>query len=220
MKPIFTNRIVSIILLLLTCVFGANAQFIRGEDYSKNINYTRNYIPVESDALVKGDMNAKKLEHAAKMKKFNEINDKAFQSFLDSNFTKSADLFTQLLAIDENNYDAYYFRALTKFNLKDYKASLSDYNQCIRLSYIYMENFFSLNLQLDEELNFNQISAQIKRVNRINPNFAQMYLSRGMAKLELEDKVGAKMDWLKAKKLKNKQAKKHIKKYVKKVKVK
>lgn len=108
MKPIFTNRIVSIILLLLTCVFGANAQFIRGEDYSKNINYTRNYIPVESDALVKGDMNAKKLEHAAKMKKFNEINDKAFQSFLDSNFTKSADLFTQLLAIDENNYDAYY----------------------------------------------------------------------------------------------------------------
>ena len=156
MKPIFTNYIVSIILLLLTCVFGANAQFIRGEDYTKNINYTRSYIPVESDALVKGDMNAKKLEHAAKMKKFNEINDKAFQSFLESNFTKSADLFTQLLAIDENNYDAYYFRALSKFNLKDYKASLSDYNQCIRLSYIYMENFFSLNLQLDEELNFNQ----------------------------------------------------------------
>jgi len=217
---IFSNRIVSIVLFFLLSVLGANAQFIRGEDYTKNINYTRNYVPIESDAIQKGEMNAKKLEHAAKMKKFNEINDKAFQSFLDSNFTKSADLFTQLLAIDENNYDAYYFRALSKFNLKDYKASLNDYNNCIRLSYIYMENFFSLNLQLDEELNFNQISAQIKRVNRINPNFAQMYLSRGMAKLELEDKVGAKMDWLKAKKLKNKQAKKHIKKYVKKVKVK
>lgn len=216
---ILTTRSISLITFLFLAIINANAQFIKGEDYTKNINYTRNYAPIESDAIHKGEMNDKKKEHEAKMKKFNEINDKAFQSFLDSNFTKSADLFTQLLAIDENNYDAYYFRALSKFNLKDYKASLNDYNNCIRLSYIYMENFFSLNLQLDEELNFNQISAQIKRVNRINPNFAQMYLSRGMAKLELEDKIGAKMDWLKAKKLKNKQAKKHIKKYVKKVKV-
>jgi hypothetical protein len=47
-----------------------------------------------------------------------------------------------------------------------------------------------------------------------------MYLSRGMSKFELQDEVGAKLDWLKSKKLKNKQAKKYIKKYVKKVKVK
>jgi tetratricopeptide (TPR) repeat protein len=216
---IFKNQNLSLIIILLIIGLNATAQFIRGEDYTKNINYTRNYVPVESDAVHKGDMNAKKLEHAAKMKKFNELNDKAFQNFLDSNFSKSAELFTQLLAIDENNFDAYYFRALSKFYLKDYKESLSDYNQCIRLSYLYIENFIPIKIQSDEELNFNQISSQIKRINRINPNFAQMYLSRGMTKLELQDEVGAKLDWLKSKKLKNKKAKKYIKKHVKKVKV-
>lgn len=42
-----------------------------------------------------------------------------------------------------------------------------------------------------------------------------MYLSRGLAKKELVDKIGAEYDWLKAKKLKNKQAKKYIKMYIK-----
>ena len=217
---IFKTRSITIILFLFTASINANAQFIRGEDYTKNINYTRNYVPIESDAIHKGEMNDKKKEHAAKMKKFNEINDKAFQSFLDSNFTKSIDLFTQLLAIDDKNYDAYYFRALSNFNLKNYKNSLNDFNKCIHYSYIFIENFIPINIQPEEDLNFNQISSQIKRVNRINPNFAQMYLSRGMSKFELQDEVGAKLDWLKSKKLKNKKAKKYIKKYVKKVKVK
>lgn len=39
-----------------------------------------------------------------------------------------------------------------------------------------------------------------------------MYLRRGLTNYELENKIAANNDWLKAKKLKNKQAKKYIKK--------
>lgn len=55
-----------------------------------------------------------------------------------------------MLAIDTNDFDAYYFRALTKFNLSDYNGALIDYNRCIQLSYRYIENFIPFTIHSQE----------------------------------------------------------------------
>lgn len=59
----------------------AQDQFIRGEDYSKNINYVRHYIPNNLDAVNNKELQANRLEYIENQKKYKEFSEKAYQFF-------------------------------------------------------------------------------------------------------------------------------------------
>lgn len=203
----------SLLSLFLILFLNSFSQFNRGDVITKNINYTRHYVPNTKDFSGNDSLDNLRTKEIAKQNKINELYQKAMTNFSNANYKESIESYDEIIKLDSNDFDAYYNRALCKDALKNYQGAIEDYTKAIKYSFNYYQFFFYIDYSSDEDYNFNELLNYRERAVKINPYFSKAFFKRGLAKYNLNDIEGAELDWKKVKKLKDKEAKKLIKKY-------
>jgi tetratricopeptide (TPR) repeat protein len=61
----------------------------------------------------------------------------------DANYKAALEDFTNIIKLDADNHEAYYYRGNAKFNLKDGRGALIDYNKAIELKPDYADAFYN-----------------------------------------------------------------------------
>ena len=100
---------------------------------------------------------------------------------------------------DEENYDAYVYRAICKRNLKNFEEAIEDLNNA---SYIFPDNpkAYFLRAEYKEIIkDFAGASGDYSRIIKINSDNADAYFKRGIIQKKLNNKEKACLDFKKAK---------------------
>jgi tetratricopeptide (TPR) repeat protein len=114
-------------------------------------------------------------------------------------FTGAIDDFTKAISLDSNSDSAYYYRAISRFELGDNEAAVEDYTSAIsfgkmysKASYVYQARGVSKQILGDYRGSIADFTAAISLGTGVNP---ENYFARGVSKGMLKDYVGAIADF-------------------------
>lgn len=97
----------------------------------------------------------------------------------------------------EPNADNYYLRGYFKYNAKEYKAALLDYNKSIELNSDNFKAFFSRGMLKDKLADFNGAIIDYTKCIALNSESSKAYFNRGFSKSNISDIKGAIEDYSK-----------------------
>jgi len=100
-----------------------------------------------------------------------------------------------------------YEQALKKIEFEDYEGALEDLNNAIDSDSLNDAAFYRRGFVNAMLLNHQEALSDFDSAIKLNPNEAEYYSERGVAKLNLDDKDGACVDWKKAASMGNEVAK-------------
>jgi tetratricopeptide (TPR) repeat protein len=126
-----------------------------------------------------------------------------FSSFLYSQEIKNSNNIRELdsLISIEPNADNYYLRGYFKYNAKDYKSALLDYDQSILLDKDNFKAFFSRGMLKDKLSDFYGAIIDYTKCIALNGESSKAYFNRGFSKSNVSDIKGAIEDYSKCIKL-------------------
>jgi len=107
----------------------------------------------------------------------------------------------------------YFYSGNTKYELKDYKGALQDYNKAIELNPNYALAYYNRGVAKDKLKDYRRALQDYNKAIELNPNYALAYYNRGGAKIRLEQKNNGCLDLSKAGELDLAEASEAIKKY-------
>ena len=126
-----------------------------------------------------------KAEDAAKAAKVSQLFAEAFN---EKDSSRAIDLYTQLLALNPDNADAYYNRGNVRYDLGDKSGALSDYDKSISLKPDFAEAYNNrgwLKIDLDD------LAGSLSDCNRaisLKPDYAETYDSRAVCYRKMAEK--------------------------------
>jgi tetratricopeptide (TPR) repeat protein len=91
--------------------------------------------------------------------------------------------------------DDFLIKAYEKYEKKDFRGALVEYNQAIKLDPNYADVYYSRGAIRYELGDKQGAIADYNQAIKINPNYAKAYYNRGLASYELGDKQGAIADY-------------------------
>jgi len=110
--------------------------------------------------------------------------------------------------------EEYLKSGIDRYELKDYKGSLSDFTLALELNPKYSEAFFYRGLIYGKEFHkYQKALKDFDKAIKYNPEYAEAYLNRGVTYRILDDLKHAVPDWRKARDLGMKDAVELIAKY-------
>ena len=133
-----------------------------------------------------------KAEDAAKAAKVSQLFAEAFN---EKDSSKAIDLYTQLLALNPDNADAYYNRGNVRYDLGDKSGALSDYDKSISLNPDDAEAYNNRGVVRYDLGDKSGALSDYDKSIELNPDDATAYNNRGVVKHKLGDKSGALSDY-------------------------
>ena len=94
--------------------------------------------------------------------------------------------------------DDYYNKGISKFNIKDYKGAISEFNKTIILNPNYADAYINRGISKKKTLDYTGAIADYNKAIQLNPNNSDYFYNRGIAKYNLEDYNGSISDFNKA----------------------
>ena len=79
----------------------------------------------------------------SKEEKIDKFMKEGIENIRSSDNKKAIEDFTNVISIQADNYEAYYYRANAKFNLKMAKEALLDYNKAVEIKPDYADAFYN-----------------------------------------------------------------------------
>ena len=132
-----------------------------------------------------------KAEDAAKAAKVSQLFAEAFN---EKDSSRAIDLYTQLLALNPDNADAYYNRGNVRYDLGDKSGALSDYDKSIELN---PDDAEAYNNRGNVKSKLGDKSGALSDYDKsisLKPDFAEAYNNRGWLKIDLDDLAGSLSD--------------------------
>ncbi len=105
---------------------------------------------------------------------------------------------TNLVIIEQKSADTYYEEGLEKYNNKDFRGAIADYNQAININPNYANAYCNRGNARGELGDKQAAIADYNQAININPNYANAYFNRGNARDDLGDKQAAIADYTQA----------------------
>ena len=94
--------------------------------------------------------------------------------------------------------DDYYNKGISKFNIKDYKGAISEFNKTIILNPNYADAYINRGIAKKKTLDYTAAITDYNKAIQLNPNNTDYFYNRGIAKYNLEDYNGSISDFNKA----------------------
>ncbi len=92
----------------------------------------------------------------------------------------------------------YYNKGISKFNIKDYKGAISEFNKTIILNPNYADAYTNRGIAKKRTLDYTGAITDYNKAIQLNPNNSDYFYNRGIAKYNLEDYNGSISDFNKA----------------------
>jgi len=92
----------------------------------------------------------------------------------------------------------YYNKGISKFNIKDYKGAISEFNKTIILNPNYADAYINRGIAKKKTLDYTGAITDYNKAIQLNPNNSDYFYNRGIAKYNLEDYNGSISDFNKA----------------------
>jgi len=92
----------------------------------------------------------------------------------------------------------YFNKGISKFNIKDYKGAISEFNKTIILNPNYADAYINRGIAKKKTLDYTGAITDYNKAIQLNPNNSDYFYNRGIAKYNLEDFTGAIYDFNKA----------------------
>lgn len=116
-------------------------------------------------------------------------------------------LFTKSIELDKQNVNSYFQRARSYSLAGKHKEAVKDYDKVLSFKPDYVEAYISRGSSKNKLLLFKEAIIDFNTALQKQPENQEAMNNRGWAKKGLGDKNGACEDWVKSKKLGNKEAK-------------
>jgi tetratricopeptide (TPR) repeat protein len=141
------------------------------------------------------------LESPYKKPDANELYNQGVEEYQQGNYQKSINKFNEVLQIEPDLAAAYYYRGRAKAQIGDLHGARKNYSKSLRLQPNQIEVSNELG-NIDYLLgNYGSAIENYNWTLDINPNYATAYYKRGLAYLQLEDKLKAIEDFRQSAKL-------------------
>lgn len=124
----------------------------------------------------------------------NKIYRKALKS---TDLKERIELFTQVIALEPKNYDAYFLRAVAKNDLGDYQGAIVDYSKIIVFEPT-PETFFNRGNSKYSNQDFQGAKEDYQKAIELDPHFIDAIYSLACTKYDLQEYKGAIEDFTNA----------------------
>lgn len=104
-------------------------------------------------------------------------------AILNKNYYQAIGLLTNLIETDTMSQEAYFLRAIAKYNLNDIVGAESDFSSAIRVNPVYVEAYQYRAITRSIMGNYNDALKDFQQAITIRPDFYDTYYSRGVTLL-------------------------------------
>ena len=111
---------------------------------------------------------------------------KGTNELIDRRYPAAIESFNLLLRIDTGMYDAYFRRAIAKYNLGDAAGALADFNRAIQLNPVFTYAYFYRSVVRNSMGNHQDALKDLDEVEALRPQFTDVYYSRGISYFYLQ----------------------------------
>jgi tetratricopeptide (TPR) repeat protein len=106
---------------------------------------------------------------------------KGTNELIDRKYSAAIESFNLLLKIDTAMYDAYFRRAVAKYNLGDAIGALADFSHAIRLNPVFTYAYFYRAIVRNSMGNHQDALKDLDEVESLRPQFSEVHYSRGVS---------------------------------------
>ncbi|MGL4363717.1 MAG: tetratricopeptide repeat protein [Bacteroidales bacterium] len=100
---------------------------------------------------------------------------------IERRYTNAIANFNVLIKVDTSLYDAYFRRAIAKYNLNDYMGALSDFNKALQLNPVFTYAYFYRAITHNGMGNHHEALRDLDAVRDLRPGMSDIYYSRGLS---------------------------------------
>lgn len=104
----------------------------------------------------------------------------AHRAMSQSNFRQAIDLMTMLIEVDDKDYEAYFTRAIAKYNMNDIMGADIDFSSAINLNKAYAQAYQYRAIVRSMMGNYNDALNDFQRAIDVRPDITGSYYSRGV----------------------------------------
>lgn len=112
-----------------------------------------------------------------------------------NNYRAAVTSFTTVINAEEDNFEAYFFRGIAKYNLGDYLGSDRDFTRAIELHPLYSHAYHYRGVTRDHMQDYYNALRDIDRAIELDPFNPQLFVSRGAVKLHMESYLWSLTDF-------------------------
>ena len=113
-------------------------------------------------------------------------------------YKKAIILFSKVLKTKPKHYFSFYFKGVSKGNLKDYEGAIKDYTKAIEIDPDDAAAYYNRGIAKCNLKDYEGAIEDYTKAIEIDPDYAFAYNNRGIAKKNLKDYKGAIKDYTKA----------------------
>jgi tetratricopeptide (TPR) repeat protein len=113
------------------------------------------------------------------------------QAIMSNEYPRAIELFNQVISVRPDLFEPYFLRAISKYNLGDYKGAEQDLSAAIQIKPNYPEALLYRGICRERMMNFNDAISDFDRALKLEPYNAEIYVSKAFTKSMMEEHSAA-----------------------------
>jgi tetratricopeptide (TPR) repeat protein len=113
------------------------------------------------------------------------------QAIMNNEYPRAIELFNQVVSVRPDLFEPYFLRAISKYNLGDYKGAEQDLSAAIQMKPNYPEALLYRGICRERMMNFSDAISDFDRALKLEPYNAEIYVRKAFTKSMMEEHSAA-----------------------------